>query len=181
MQAQLVRSIRHFIAVTMAVATAIASFTLLAASSALGSETKTFTGQKSCGAPIVSISPPAPGGYCLITQSSLKILRDAKVYYTAAVVAGGVLTSPVTLRATDKRGSTATGQCTYHLPNLALNEPGHGLCEYSSGTGKLAGFHATIEVGPPIAGQRVYSLTAKYWFDRDDDNDNDGDRDGDSD
>jgi hypothetical protein len=173
---RLMPTTRNFIAVAGLVAGAVALLSVLAASSVLGAETKSFTGQKSCGAPIVSISPPAPGGYCLITQSSFKILRGAKVYYTAAVVASGVLTSPVTLRATDERGSTATGQCTYHLPNLASNEPGHGVCEYSSGTGKLAGFHATIEVGPPAApGVRVYTLTGTYWFDRDENDDSDSD------
>jgi hypothetical protein len=168
----LIRSTRHFVKVAGPAAAAVALLSVIAASSASGAEMKSFTGQKSCGAPIVSTSPPAPGGYCLITQSSFKILFDAKVYYTAAVVVGGVLTSPVTLRATDKRGSTATGQCTYHLPSST--EAGHGLCEYSSGTGKLAGFHATIEVGPPAApGVRVYTLTGTYWFDRNEDDDSD--------
>jgi hypothetical protein len=164
--------LRHYLAVTTALATAIASLTLLAASSALADETKTFTGEKSCGAPIVTISPPAPGGYCLITKSSYKILRNARVYYTAAVVAGGVLTSPVTLVAIDKRGSTATGQCTFHLATATT--PAHGLCTYSSGTGKLAGFHAMYVVQPPATpGVRVYPLTGTYWFDREDDNDSD--------
>jgi hypothetical protein len=164
------RAIRQLVGVVTAAATAFALFAVLSVS-AFADETKTFTGQKSCGAPVVTISPPAPGGYCLITESSLKILRGAKVYYTAALVAGGVLTSPVTLRATDRRGSTATGQCTYNLPTPTT--PGHGLCVYSSGTGRLAGFHATVVVGPPIAGQRVYALTGTYWFDRRDDNDDD--------
>jgi hypothetical protein len=168
MQARL----RHYLAVTTTVATAIASLTLLAASSALGAETKTFTGEKSCGAPVVTISPPAPGGYCLITQSSYKILLGAKVYYTAAVVAGGVLTSPVTLVATDERVSTATGQCTFYLATPTT--PAHGLCTYSSGTGKLAGFHAMYVVEPPASpGVRVYPLTGTYWFDRHDDSDSD--------
>jgi hypothetical protein len=168
MQARL----RHYLAVTTAVATAIASLTLLAASSALGAQTKTFTGEKSCGAPVVTISPPKPGGYCLITQSSYKILLGAKVYYTAAVVAGGVLRSPVTLVAIDERESTATGQCTFYLATPTT--PAHGLCAYSSGTGKLAGFHATYVVEPPASpGVRVYPLTGTYWFDRQDDSDSD--------
>jgi len=168
MQARL----RHYIAVTTAVASAIASLTLLAAPSAFGAQTKTFLGEKSCGAPVVTISPPNPGGYCLITQSNYKILLNAKVYYTAAVVANGVLTSPVTLRATDQRGSTATGQCTFHLATPTT--PAHGLCTYSSGTGKLEGFHATYVVEPPaIPSIRVYALTGTYWFDREDDNDGD--------
>jgi hypothetical protein len=170
----MMRSIRHFATVAGPVATAVVLLSVLAASSAFGAETKAFTGEKSCGAPIVSVSPPAPGGYCLITQSSYKILFGAKVYYTAAVVAGGVLTSPVTLVATDHRVSTATGQCTYHLPNATLNEPGHGLCVFSSGTGKLAGIHLTYVVGPPASpGVRVYALTGTYWFDRDEDSDSD--------
>ena len=88
----------------------------------------------------------------------------ANVHYTNATVVGGILTSPVTLVAIDERGSTATGQCTYYRP--AFFPPGHGLCRYWGGTGKLDGFHATVMVGPPIA-PGVFSLTATYWFDRD--------------
>jgi hypothetical protein len=162
--------LRHSVAVTTAVATAAFSLTLVAASSASGAETKTFTREKSCGAPVVTISPPKPGGYCLITQSSYKILLGAKVYYTAAVVSNGVLTSPVTLVATDERVSTATGQCTFYLATPTT--PAHGLCTYSSGTGKLDGFHATVVVEPPtIPSVRVYPLTGTYWFDRNEDND----------
>jgi len=166
MQARL----RHYLAVTTAVAMGIASLTLLAASSAVADETKTFTGEKSCGAPVVTISPPNPGGYCLITQSSYKILLGAKVYYTDAHVVSGILTSPVTLRAIDQRESTATGQCTFYLATPTT--PAHGVCTYSSGTGKLAGFHATYVVEPPT-GVRVYPLTGTYWFDHDDDSDSD--------
>ena len=166
MQARL----QHHLALTVAVATAVASFILLAASSAMGAETKTFTGEKSCGAPVVTISPPKPGGYCLITQSSYKILLGAKVYYSDAHVVSGVLTSPVTLRATDQRQSTATGQCTFYLATPTT--PAHGVCTYSSGTGKLGGFHATYMVEPPT-GVRVYPLTGTYWFDRNDDIDSD--------
>jgi hypothetical protein len=87
----------------------------------------------------------------------------ANVYYTNATVVGGILRSPVTLVAIDERGSTATGQCTYYRP--AIFPPGHGLCGYWGGTGKLDGFHATVMVGPPIT-PGVFSLTATYWFDR---------------
>src|SRR4029077_5441746 len=117
--------------------------------------------QKNCST-AVTISPPAPGGYCLITQSSLKILRGAKVFYTDAHVISGVLRSPVTLVATDERGSTATGQCTYFRP--ALYPPGHGICVYSGGTGKLDGFHANVLVSAPTS-PGVFSLDATYWFD----------------
>jgi hypothetical protein len=147
------------------------AITVLATSTASAAESKTFTGQKNCST-AVTISPPAPGGYCLITQSSLKILLGAKVYYTNAKVVAGVLTSPVTLRAVDKSGSTATGQCTYYT--AAFFPPGHGLCTYSSGTGKLAEFRARFVVGPPTS-PGVFSLTGMYWFDRDHRDDNGGD------
>jgi hypothetical protein len=130
---------------------------------ALAAETKTFTGVKNCST-AVTISPPKPGGYCLITESSLKILEGSSVFYIDAQVANHVLISPVTLKAIDERGSTATGQCTYY--QAAAYPPGHGLCDYTSGTGKLAGFHATIVVGPPTS-PGVFSLMGTYWFDRD--------------
>jgi hypothetical protein len=130
--------------------------------SALAAETKSFTGEKNCST-AVTISPPKPGGYCVITQSSLKILEGSSVFYTDAQVVNHILMSPVTLRATDERGSTATGQCTYY--QAGAYPPGHGLCAYAAGTGKLAGFHATIVVGPPTS-PGVFSLVGTYWFDR---------------
>lgn len=158
--------IRKFVAFATAASTAVALLMVLSAS-ALASETETFTAHKTCYVPVVTISPPAAGGYCLITGSSLEILEGAKAFYTAAVVANGVLSSPVTIRANDDEGSTATGQCTYHLPTPTT--PGYGLCNYWSGTGQLAGFHATYVVGPPIGGQRVYALTGTFWFDDNED------------
>ena len=86
----MMRLLRHF----LAVAVAVALLTVLAASSALAAETKTVYGLKDCN---TSPSPPAPGGFCLITKSSFKILQGAKVYYTDAHVVDNVLKSPVTL------------------------------------------------------------------------------------
>jgi hypothetical protein len=139
----------------VAVATAVALLSVVAASSALGAETKTFTGVKDCNQ---SPAVPFPGGFCLMTASSYKVLLGAPVYYTAPVIANGVLTSPVTLAAVDKKGSTATGECTFNFATQT------GVCVYSSGTGKLAGFHATINVGPTST-PNVYSLTGTYGFD----------------
>jgi hypothetical protein len=148
------RVLRHF----LAAATAVALLTVLAASPAMAAETKQVIGLKDCN---TSPSPPAPGGFCLITESSLKILEGAKVYYTDADVAAGVLKSPVTLRAIDSQRSTATGKCTFYFATLT------GLCVYWSGTDKLAGFHASIKVGPTTT-SNVYTLAGTYWFDRDD-------------
>jgi hypothetical protein len=168
-QVRVLRSIR----ISLGVATAVVALAATSATSGLAGETKTFTGQKNCST-AVTISPPKPGGYCVITVSSLKILRGSSVFYTDAHVVNHVLMSPVTLKATDRRESTATGQCTYH--QAAAYPPGHGLCVYTSGTGKLGGFHATIVVGPPTS-PGVFSLTGTYWFDRDHggDDDNGGD------
>ena len=165
--AHFMRSIRLF----LAVATAVALLTVVATSSALAAETKTFTGVKNCN---TSPSPPDPGGFCIFTQSNLKILRNAKVYYTnpdPVALAAGVLSSPVTLRAVDKRGSTATGHCTFYIDTVK------GLCVFWSGTAQLAGFHATIVVTGVIPDTNVYSLTGTYWFDRDHDGEDDNDHD----
>ena len=164
-QVRVLRSLR----IPLGVATAVVLLAAMSATSALAAETKTFTGQKNCST-AVKISPPNPHGYCLITESSLKILRGANVFYTDAHVVNYVLKSPVTLRAIDERGSTAAGQCTYYQPKG--HPPGHGLCVYTSGTGKLAGFHATIVVGPPTS-PGVFSLKGTYWFDRDHGGDDD--------
>lgn len=159
---------RHLVARVIAFATAAALFTVLAASTAFASEAKPFTGQKICRQPFVTIAPPNPGGYCLVTASSLKILVGAKIYLTHPTLVAGVLDSPVTLKATDRRGSTATGHCTYYSGGTPQ---GHGLCTYWAGTGKLAGFHAKEISGPPT-GQGV-SMTGTYWFDRDHEGDED--------
>jgi hypothetical protein len=167
-QVSVVRSVQ----MALGVATAVVTLVVMSATSALAAETKTFTGQKNCST-AVTISPPNPGGYCVITQSTLKILRGASVFYTDAHVVNHVLMSPVKLVAVDERGSTAAGQCTYH--QAAFYPPGYGLCVYTSGTGKLRGFHATIVVGPPTS-PGVFSLLGTYWFDRDHgDADNGGD------
>lgn len=179
-QVRLVRSIR----LLAALAAAVALLMVLAASPALASETKTFTGVKECKPPASLITPPAAGGYCVITESSLEIIEGAKVYYTNATVTptlvNGILTnvldSPVTLRATDKRHSTATGHCTYYFLNATT--PGHGICVFSSGTGRLRGFHANEIVGPPtFPGSGIFPIMGTYGFDRghNDDGDNSGD------
>jgi hypothetical protein len=162
------RLIRPFVAV----ASTAALLTVVAASPALADETKIFTGMKICRVPFVTVSPPNPGGYCLITQASIKILVGAKDYYTNPTVTlapGGallVVSSPVTIVATDKRGSTASGHCTYYYPTATT--VGHGLCTYSSGTHKLRGFHARWVIGSPTP--TGVTVVGPYWFDRDGDN-----------
>ncbi len=133
-------------------------------------ETGTFVGQKICRAPFVAISPPNPGGYCLINEANLPFLLGAKDYYTDPTVTRSstgallVVSSPVTIMATDERGSTASGNCTYYYPS-ATNPVGRGLCVYSSGTGHFYGFHAVLTIGSPTP--TGVSVVGPYWFDRD--------------
>jgi hypothetical protein len=84
-----------------------------------------------------------PGQFCTITYSSLsEITPGSKVVYTQpGGIPAGTLDSNVVLDAVD--GSRAIGRCTLDLAT------GLGLCTFSDGTGRLAGFHARIEVSPP--------------------------------
>jgi len=153
------RSVRLLVAV----ASAVAMLTVLAASSVSADETKIFHGEKICRVPFVTIPAGQPGGYCLITQASIKILVGAKAYYTDPHLVAGVSTSPVTIRVNDERKSTITGRCTYYYPP-AVN-PWHGLCVYSGGTGRFAGFQARWVIGSPTS--IGVTVTGPYWFDRD--------------
>ncbi len=179
-QVRFLRSIRLFVAV----ATGVALLTVLAASSAVAAETKTFRGQKTCSG-LLPTTPPTQT--CIINPSSLEILEGATVHYTHIVFynnAGAVvppgspaaiyLSSPVRLTAIDKKGSTAAGQCTFYI---AGPKAGTGHCEWVSGTGKLTGFHSNWVVGTVNATAMVYSLKGPYWFDRHDngEGDNGGD------
>jgi hypothetical protein len=145
----------------LAILALVAAMTTLTGPSASAAWPKTLNALKDCG------SFPMPP-VCIVTESNLKILQGAAVTYTALVFSPDHLTSPVTLRATDNRESTATGQCTFYFPTATA--AGHGLCEYWSGTGKLAGFSATIIVGVTSIVQSdgvgfVNSLTGTYSFD----------------
>lgn len=157
------RSIRHFVPHVVAFGTTIALLTALAASSASAAETKMFIGEKICKVPYVTIPAGQPGGYCLITQANIRALVGAKAYYTDPHLVAGVSTSPVTIRVNDERKSTITGHCTYYYPPAA--NPWHGLCVYSGGTGKFAGFHARWVIGSPTS--IGVTVIGPYWFDRD--------------
>ena len=154
----------------VALASAAVVLSAFAALPAQATETGTFVGQKICRVPFVAISPPSPGGYCLINEANLPFLLGAKDYYTDPTVTRSstgallIVSSPVTIMATDKRGSTASGNCTYYYPS-ATNPVGHGLCVYSSGTGYFYGFNAVLTIGSPTP--TGVSVVGPYWFDRD--------------
>ena len=146
----------------VAVAATIGVFAVVAALPAAASEARSVSALKACSGLITPTTQT-----CLITQSSLRILRGGTIHYTAIVFFADHLTSPVTFTAIDKRGSTATGRCTFYFAGPAA---GTGHCEYWTGTGRLVGFHAAMAVGTTTT-PNVYSLNGTYWFDRSDDQD----------
>ena len=84
-----------------------------------------------------------PGEFCTISSSNLpEITAGAKIVYTQpAGIPAGMLDSNVLLDAGD--GSTAIGRCTLDFMTDV------GLCTFADGTGRLAGFHARVDVTPP--------------------------------
>lgn len=96
------------------------------------------------------------GSFCTITHSNLgAIPAGSQVFYDqAAGVPAGLLDSNVVLDAGN--GDRAFGRCSLDgVTNL-------GLCTFSDGTGKLAGFHARVEVSPASA--PTYRWRGTYFF-----------------
>jgi hypothetical protein len=82
----------------------------------------------------------AAGSFCTITSSNVAAIKiGSKVFYDqAAGVPAGLLDSNVVLDA--GHSNRALGRCTLDgTTNI-------GLCTFSDGTGRLAGFHARIDV-----------------------------------
>jgi hypothetical protein len=99
----------------------------------------------------------AAGDFCTITFSNLRRLPvGSKVFYSQAMgIPVGLLDSNVVLDAGD--GSRAVGRCTL---DLATNL---GLCTFSDGTGRLAGFQARVDVTCTADGI-VCDLDGTYSF-----------------
>jgi hypothetical protein len=98
----------------------------------------------------------AAGSFCTITFSSLgRIPVNAKVFYTqAAGIIEGLLDSNVVLDAGN--GNRAVGHCTLDAVT------GLGLCTFSDGTGRLAGFNARVDVR--YLGAFDYAWDGTYSF-----------------
>ncbi len=103
-----------------------------------------------------------PGQFCTITSSNLvAITPGAKVVYTQpAGIPAAMLDSNVVLDAGD--GSRAIGRCTLDFAT------GLGLCTFSDGTGRLAGFNARIDVTPPSYAGDDWHWRGTYRFSRED-------------
>jgi hypothetical protein len=80
------------------------------------------------------------GEWCTITRSNIRqVPAGSRVYYTQpAGIPAGLLDTNVVLDAGN--GNRALGRCTV---DLATNR---GLCTFSDGTGRLAGFEARVDV-----------------------------------
>lgn len=102
-----------------------------------------------------------PGQFCTITFSNIsEITPGSKVFYTqAAGIPAGMLDSNVVLDEGDG-SSRAVGRCTLTLMT------GQGLCTFSDGTGRLAGFHARVDVTPPGYDGDDWHWRGTYGFNR---------------
>ena len=96
------------------------------------------------------------GDHCTIASSDLaEIAVGSKIYYDqAAGIPTGLLDSNVVLDAGS--GNRAVGRCTLDLST------GLGLCTFSNGLGRLAGF--TDEVKVSCLGGPVCSVDGTYRF-----------------
>jgi hypothetical protein len=146
------RSIRSLLVV---VATAL-SLTVLAPSVAASTSPNALHLVKEC-----SGFTGAPGSYCTFTSSNLAAIPigSKAVYYGPELGANGHISSKVVLRA--GKGNTATGWC------LVDGATGNGACAFWSGTGKLHGFRAVVQVSvDPATGlwywDGVYSLCRRH-------------------
>jgi len=87
-----------------------------------------------------------PGSHCTVVSANIpEIPAGAKIYYgQPAGIPGVGMDSNVVLDA--GKGNKAVGRCT-------LDEAtGVGICTFSDGTGRLAGFKARVDVSPPTDG-----------------------------
>jgi hypothetical protein len=101
----------------------------------------------------------AAGDFCTITSSNLgRIKVGSRVYYDQpAGIPTGLLDSNVVLDAGN--GNRAVGRCTLDLTTFL------GLCTFSDGTGRFAGFNARLRVdcssGPECSLDGTYSFNRR--------------------
>ena len=99
-----------------------------------------------------------PWEFCTITSSNLgRIKVDSRVYYVDAPnPVLGLQDSAVVLDAGD--GNRAVGRCTVDFAT------GLGLCTFSDGTGRFAGFNARVQVSPPASAEDGWHWDGTYSF-----------------
>src|SRR5262245_58035898 len=98
------------------------------------------------------------GQFCTITGSNLGIIKvGSRVYYDQPDgIPEGMLDSNVILDA--GYGNRAVGRCTVD------GTTGQGLCTFSDGTGRFAGFNARVRVSPPLPGDVNWRWEGTYSF-----------------
>jgi hypothetical protein len=98
------------------------------------------------------------GGFCTITSSNLaRIKVGSRIYYDQpAGIPAGLLDSNVVLDAGN--GNRALGRCTLDQAT------GLGLCTFSDGTGRFAGFNARVRVSPPSEEEKDWQWEGTYSF-----------------
>jgi hypothetical protein len=121
----------------------LASFVILALSLSWGAISVLASNGKSGSLHVTKDCPEytgLAGDHCTIASSDLaEIAVGSKIYYDqAAGIPTGLLDSNVVLDAGN--GDRAVGRCTFDLST------GHGLCTFSNGMGRLAGFTAEAKV-----------------------------------
>jgi len=91
-----------------------------------------------------------PGSFCTFTSSNLpQLVVGSKIYYDQAFgIPAGMLDSNVILD--NGSGDRAIGRCTVDASTLL------GLCTFSDGLGKFAGFEARVNVS--------YRPTTNDWL-----------------
>jgi hypothetical protein len=95
--------------------------------------------------------------FCTISSSNLGRIKDARIYYVDPPnFELGLQDSAVVLDAGN--GNRAFGRCTVDFAT------GLGLCTFSDGTGRLAGFNARVEVSPLDATGVNWGWDGTYSF-----------------
>lgn len=148
------RSIRRVLAIT----TLIAAIAVLGSSSVSAEDAHRITMVKNC-----QSWPPT----CVVTSSRpLGFLVGSVITYHTPATLETPAGTDVTI-GTANGSSSAPGHCRFDW--TALPAPA-GLCTFTSGTGKLAGFSAHLDVAW-IVGTSDFTLRGTYEFDRDSDGD----------
>jgi hypothetical protein len=97
--------------------------------------------------------------FCTIKSSNLGRMRDSRVYYVDPPnpdLGEGFQDSAVILDAGN--GNRAIGRCTVDFAT------GLGLCTFSDGTGRFAGFNARVQVSPPVDANDFWHWDGTYSF-----------------
>jgi len=96
--------------------------------------------------------------FCTITSSNVgRIKVGSRIYYVDAWNEPlGLQDSAVVLDAGN--GNRAVGRCTVDFAT------GRGLCTFSDGTGRFAGFHARLQVTPPADETDFWHWDGTYSF-----------------